>query len=671
MGHGWSIDALFGTRRPGELRVRRCGGVRLARTGSGSGSIVAQNVFCQLQQPTVVLAVVVDVRREELLLGTGDGRVVVFRTCDAEIVAEYSLSPTYGTDHHSSIFCIAVPDRRHVLLATTGDEQIRVFAHHAAGSNTDALTQRQRCLRIERVASPIMNMVLTSADLLCVALRSGGILVLDDDARAQIAEFAPLGGSAVITMTICGGGHILGGDVDGNLRIWPKISRQPRPADETQRAVAAVSACLLSPRESRPSVASSTREARDRSPVIGVVELASAVKDPRDSRSRTCMVILSVHRDGLLRVWDVLERDARAGEGGAFDATLRTKRRIAAKTDTARFTSARLVGDAQSPRGAVLFLISHGGSKKTTAGVITYNVFVKDLARGASSFDETRMRFAVSIASRCVHTTGSGLSAASLGVASPYLFIGVTSGIVQSLRLPRLRHLQDGGGGGGGGPVSVSGISNTINVCRHQMTEISGSITEQTIVAHLDHIVFDGEAPPTRPSSPARPPSTSLTREPSPRRISSGSPHTPNDSAAARRYSHISPSSSRTPTRLVSSELIQMAGVETRRPPAARQSIRPSAPALVDLQTASEEPSPLDAVDRVVPDAFVCPITLCAMEDPVILIGDGISYERSAIERWLSSSSNVTSPATNVVLIDRTLVPNVSLKKAIAEWKEF
>ena len=68
------------------------------------------------------------------------------------------------------------------------------------------------------------------------------------------------------------------------------------------------------------------------------------------------------------------------------------------------------------------------------------------------------------------------------------------------------------------------------------------------------------------------------------------------------------------------------------------------------------------------PDAFICPITRSIMEDPVI-ISDGRTYERTAIEKWLNKSK--TSPLTNEPLRDSNIVlPNWNLKNAIVDWKQ-
>ena len=47
----------------------------------------------------------------------------------------------------------------------------------------------------------------------------------------------------------------------------------------------------------------------------------------------------------------------------------------------------------------------------------------------------------------------------------------------------------------------------------------------------------------------------------------------------------------------------------------------------------------------VTPPPFVCPLTLDIMRDPVLL-PDGFTYERGAIENWLSRQQT-TSPMTN------------------------
>lgn len=68
--------------------------------------------------------------------------------------------------------------------------------------------------------------------------------------------------------------------------------------------------------------------------------------------------------------------------------------------------------------------------------------------------------------------------------------------------------------------------------------------------------------------------------------------------------------------------------------------------------------------------SFLCPIGHSVMRDPVVC-ADGFSYDRSAIERWLRRFPpplRARSPCTNLVLPNHTLVPNHSLRAAIAEW---
>ena len=67
-----------------------------------------------------------------------------------------------------------------------------------------------------------------------------------------------------------------------------------------------------------------------------------------------------------------------------------------------------------------------------------------------------------------------------------------------------------------------------------------------------------------------------------------------------------------------------------------------------------------------VPDGFECTITQDVMEDPVVA-ADGHSYERAAIEQWLTERR--TSPLTGAALASRALLPNIALRKAIAAWR--
>lgn len=65
---------------------------------------------------------------------------------------------------------------------------------------------------------------------------------------------------------------------------------------------------------------------------------------------------------------------------------------------------------------------------------------------------------------------------------------------------------------------------------------------------------------------------------------------------------------------------------------------------------------------REIPDAYICPISLEIMRDPV-MCSDGHTYERAAIEEWLSVSN--VSPKTNVNLESRRLIPNHALRQVI------
>lgn len=66
-----------------------------------------------------------------------------------------------------------------------------------------------------------------------------------------------------------------------------------------------------------------------------------------------------------------------------------------------------------------------------------------------------------------------------------------------------------------------------------------------------------------------------------------------------------------------------------------------------------------------IPDEWFCPIGRELMIDPVIG-PDGITYERTNIERWLSTNS--TSPMTREHIPSQSLISNIALKHTIAAY---
>jgi hypothetical protein len=93
-----------------------------------------------------------------------------------------------------------------------------------------------------------------------------------------------------------------------------------------------------------------------------------------------------------------------------------------------------------------------------------------------------------------------------------------------------------------------------------------------------------------------------------------------------------------------------------------------SRPSLVAASKALSEAPPAAIPRRhrvAMPPEFLCPITADVMQDPVVT-ADGFSYERSAIEEWFRKHD--TSPCTNNVLFNRSLIPNLTLRNHIREF---
>ena len=87
-----------------------------------------------------------------------------------------------------------------------------------------------------------------------------------------------------------------------------------------------------------------------------------------------------------------------------------------------------------------------------------------------------------------------------------------------------------------------------------------------------------------------------------------------------------------------------------------------AAPAPVTPAPAPEAPAASNS------DALECPITYELFVDPVTLEGDGVVYEREAIENWLRRG-NLTSPATGVALkaTQTKLIPNAAVRRRAVE----
>jgi U-box domain len=68
---------------------------------------------------------------------------------------------------------------------------------------------------------------------------------------------------------------------------------------------------------------------------------------------------------------------------------------------------------------------------------------------------------------------------------------------------------------------------------------------------------------------------------------------------------------------------------------------------------------------QTAPKAFLCPLTLAIMFDPV-QDGEGNSYERHAITKWLRE--NNISPISRKPLHDGMLIPNNSLRELIHDY---
>ncbi|KAJ8753738.1 hypothetical protein K2173_026414 [Erythroxylum novogranatense] len=93
---------------------------------------------------------------------------------------------------------------------------------------------------------------------------------------------------------------------------------------------------------------------------------------------------------------------------------------------------------------------------------------------------------------------------------------------------------------------------------------------------------------------------------------------------------------------------------------------RKKRPAFVNKSWKKQQGGENFRIEVIIPNHFLCPISLTLMKDPVTL-SSGITYDRESIETWFEAG-NITCPVTNQVLKSFDQIPNHSLRKMIQEW---
>jgi len=83
----------------------------------------------------------------------------------------------------------------------------------------------------------------------------------------------------------------------------------------------------------------------------------------------------------------------------------------------------------------------------------------------------------------------------------------------------------------------------------------------------------------------------------------------------------------------------------------------------VGMEEKSDRPFIYSYADEDHPNHLCCPITLNLIKEPVILMGDGYTYEKTALQDWLKSKD--TSPTTNEPLFSKQYVINHAIKNQI------
>jgi hypothetical protein len=85
----------------------------------------------------------------------------------------------------------------------------------------------------------------------------------------------------------------------------------------------------------------------------------------------------------------------------------------------------------------------------------------------------------------------------------------------------------------------------------------------------------------------------------------------------------------------------------------------------MSLKKTTDSTSSTNLVQLAIPNEFLCPITHEIMRDPVC-IADGYTYERKAIEEWLTKKK--TSPIMNSSIKGTQIYPNKVLKMLIDQY---
>lgn len=68
------------------------------------------------------------------------------------------------------------------------------------------------------------------------------------------------------------------------------------------------------------------------------------------------------------------------------------------------------------------------------------------------------------------------------------------------------------------------------------------------------------------------------------------------------------------------------------------------------------------------PPEFLCPLSLCIMQDPVILCESEISYEKKEIQGWLAKDDEKRCPVSLKKLKNCALAENKAIKALTSDW---